>query len=193
MTEAPIPKVQLATPSSSEVEIVRRINDTFSQIERATRETVPRAIELGVMLITAKNDYGRHGNWGRWLKDNCKQISERTAQLYMELANGRLRIETELAKRSDPATVAVLISELSLRGALQLLKGSETSGTHKANGTKETKVPTTKNEAYDKANAQLIKKLEALPPEDAETKADDTINALKDIVRIKTSGTRKAA
>ena len=171
------------SPASPEADLVKRINETYAHIERATRETVPRAIELGAMLIKAKADYGTHGDWGQWLKTNCKQLSERTAQLYMKLAEGRPKIEVELAKRSDPATVADLISELSLRGALQLIKGNGSGGNGSGNP----------SDAYDKAKERLIVKLKALPFDEAEAAVAETTTELQSAVAEIAKEERKAA
>lgn len=185
-TRPPAPSPVAAT---SEADLVKRINDTLAHIERVTRETVPRAIDLGAMLIKAKADYGAHGKWGQWLKDNCKQVSERTAQLYMKLAEGRAKIEAELAKR-DPAAVADLIADLSLRGALQLLEGGSvesesgagkgTAG--KGKGGTKGKGEGNHSDAYDGVQKRLIEKLKKLEPEQAEAAVNETIKRLKEAV-----------
>jgi Protein of unknown function (DUF3102) len=180
----------LSTPSSvpaiSEAEMVKRINDTYATIERATRETVPRAINLGEMLVKAKADYGAHGKWGNWLKLNCSQLSERTAQTYMELANDRPKLEAELAKRAKSATAANLFSALSLRDALGLIKGDAAAASKGS-----------PSDAYDNVEAKLIDKLKKLKPEEAEIASDETIKALKKTVsemkQIAKNVTEKAA
>ena len=49
------------------------------------REAIAAAHEAGQYLNSLKGLLG-HGNWLKWLKDNCKGISEKTAQRYMVLA-----------------------------------------------------------------------------------------------------------
>ena len=118
-------------------------------------------------------------------KENCK-LPERTAQLYMELAEGRPTIEAKLAKfkGDNPATVAGLMSELSLRGALQLLKGGGEGKRSTGNGG-TTKGPGNPFDAYDDLRVKLIKRLKALPPDDAEMVANKTIKELRTVADIR--------
>lgn len=49
------------------------------------REAITAAINAGQQLIAAKELVG-HGNWLKWIEDNCEGITPRTAQNYMKLA-----------------------------------------------------------------------------------------------------------
>ena len=63
---------------------------------------VPRAIRLGKLLIEAKNHDGQYGKWATWLKENCKGMSMRTAQRYMDLADKEKELEEIQRKKSTP-------------------------------------------------------------------------------------------
>lgn len=46
------------------------------------------ATRCGELLLEAKNEFGRHGQWLPWLKANVPDLPVRTAQHYMGLARG---------------------------------------------------------------------------------------------------------
>ena len=48
-------------------------------------DAIAAAVKAGKYLIEAKVLLG-HGTWLGWLKENCKGVSEKTAQRYMTLA-----------------------------------------------------------------------------------------------------------
>ena len=146
---------------SSLADYATKIKEHLIIIAKANRDTVPRAMDIGDLLKQAKSQ-GGYGNWGRWLNDNC-HLPERTAQLYMRLAKNRSKIEAVLSATS--ATVA----DLTLRGALQLLKG-EGGGGKKGN-------------PYDNAEKRLVESLLDLKLEEAKTKSNLTIDKLRDAVK----------
>ena len=74
------------------------------------RRGVEHAIRAGELLIEAKAQL-KHGEWLPWLENNCT-MSERTAQLYMRLAQRRPELEA-----SNPQGIA----DLTLEGASGLL------------------------------------------------------------------------
>lgn len=53
--------------------------------KKSGHESIISAIKAGEYLVQAKELVG-HGNWLPWLKEQCKGISEKTAQRYMTLA-----------------------------------------------------------------------------------------------------------
>jgi Protein of unknown function (DUF3102) len=61
---------------------------------------VPRAIKLGNLLIEVKNHDGQYGKWATWLKENCKGMSNRTAQRSMNLADNEPRLVEAQSKKS---------------------------------------------------------------------------------------------
>jgi hypothetical protein len=50
------------------------------------------ALRCGELLIEAKNEFGRHGNWLPWLSANLPDLPIRTAQHYMKLVRRHLHI-----------------------------------------------------------------------------------------------------
>ena len=71
--------------SNSLPELARQIVEAHEAIQNAPK-TAYRAIMVGKLLIQAKNHDGQYGKWTTWLKDNCKEMTDRTAQRYMKLA-----------------------------------------------------------------------------------------------------------
>ena len=154
--------------SPSLADFAARINTEFAAIQKADRDAhktvVQRAITFGRTLCQAKEKIG-HGKWEKWLNDNCRNISARTAQRYMKLADSP-EVRNALGKNDT-------VSVLSLRAALAL-----------ANRIKKDPKP---SEEYDRAESALVKKLEALSPDTAEAAANDTFVRLNEaIARIKT-------
>ena len=138
------PPVAAAVPSLSD--LAARINTEFVAIQKADQDAnktvVQRAISFGRTRSQAKEKVG-HGKWEKWLNDNCRDISARTAQRYMKLADSP-EVRTELGKNDT-------VSVLSLRAALVL-----------ANRKPKSPQP---SEEYDRAENKLVEKLEALSPE----------------------------
>jgi Protein of unknown function (DUF3102) len=121
----------------------------------AGKNVVRKAIEAGVALIDAKRQVG-HGNWLRWLKDNC-ELSERTAEVYMECARNRQKLEDIIAGAAN----------MTLAQSLRKIKPKLDKSNDGAMG------------KYEKARVALIKKLAELPPEDVEDAAQRTITELQ--------------
>jgi hypothetical protein len=158
-----------AVPSSSLTDLAARINTEFVAIQKADQDAnktvVQRAISFGKTLCQAKEKVG-HGKWEKWLKDNCRKISVRTAQRYMKLADSS-EVRAELGKNDT-------VSVLSLRAALALAN-------------RKTNSEPKPSEEYDRAESKLVEKLEALSPDTAEAAATETVERLREaITRIKT-------
>ena len=154
-------------PGPSLSDLATRINAEFAAIQKADRDTnktvVQRAITFGRTLCQAKEEVG-HGKWEKWLNDNCRDISARTAQRYMKLADSP-EVRAEIGKNDT-------VSVLSLRAALVL-----------ANRKLKSPQP---SEEYDRAENKLVEKLEALSPDTGEAAATETVDRLKEAVaRIK--------
>jgi hypothetical protein len=87
------------------------IRDEIQQARTAWRNALRHAMNAGDALNVVQPKVAERGiNWKRWLRENCV-VSDRTAQLYQQLARHRPEIEVELQSRG----------ELSLRGARQLI------------------------------------------------------------------------
>jgi hypothetical protein len=101
---APPPDITL--PS----ELPARINAAHEQVKQALQRGAEHAIEAGRLLLQAKATV-RHGNWLEWVGANCK-FAERTAQLYMRLAEERPLLETKTQR----------IADLTVNDAIKLLE-----------------------------------------------------------------------
>jgi hypothetical protein len=164
--------VKTAPPAPVEpslTDLASRINTEFAAIQRADFDTnksvVQRAITFGRTLCQAKDRLG-HGKWEKWLKDNCTEISKRTAERYMKLADSP-EVRAALGKNDT-------VSYLSLRSALALANRKN----------KEEPKP---SDEYDRAETKLVEKLEALSPDTAEAAASETVGRLNEaLARIKT-------
>jgi hypothetical protein len=89
-------------------QLAKQINDEHERANRAIRDALTHAFTCGELLTQAKANL-KHGDWGKWILDNC-HFSDRTARLYMRLAENRAELE-------KTATIA----DLTLSGAAGLL------------------------------------------------------------------------
>jgi hypothetical protein len=64
--------------------LAAEIMRAHAEARGAARMSLTHAIKAGEALIEAKGQL-KHGEWLPWLKDKC-ELSERTAQVYMQLA-----------------------------------------------------------------------------------------------------------
>ena len=104
-------------PSLALPDLASRIRVGHSAVIEAKKNIVRKAIEVGEWLKQAKDSPEmKHGQWLPWLKASCPDISERTAQRYMELADKKEKLEEVMKLKS--ATMA----DLTLAGAVELLK-----------------------------------------------------------------------
>jgi Protein of unknown function (DUF3102) len=96
-------------------ELADRLNHEHRQVKECAIKGAHHAVKAGELLWEAKRKAG-HGRWLDWLAENC-EFAERTAQVYMKLAN-------ELPQRANPQSIA----DMTLTGAIKMiesLKGPE--------------------------------------------------------------------
>jgi DUF3102 family protein len=98
------------------------INAAHRAVVSANRTSIEKAIEAGTMLKACKDGMA-HGEWSKWLHDNCHEISEETARLYMRLADPKNAPKLEEAAKQNGNAVA----DLSVRGAANLLRKEPTA------------------------------------------------------------------
>jgi hypothetical protein len=113
-------------------DLAQRIKTEHQEIMGAKRNIVERAMKAGDLLLQAKDKAG-HGNWLNWLKANCVGISERTANVYMKLAEGRATIEEKLKSAAT--------ADLTINEALRWLaedEAAETNSTGDSSGSGST-------------------------------------------------------
>jgi len=147
-----------AIPKRSLEELARDINERIRDIDHGARTSLGRAIELGGLLKEAKEKAG-HGKWEAWLTEKCKGMSPSTARRYMKYYDRRTDIEQRMK--------SVNLTDLGLSEAQELLKEPRR------------KAEQSKSDAYDHAETNLIKRLQALSPESAEAAIAETVNKLR--------------
>jgi hypothetical protein len=81
------------------------------------RGSLKYAIECGKYLNTAKDTVKaeKSGRWIKWLTNNCPDLPERTARLYMRLAKNEDKLDQEAING------AVIEGALSIRRAAELI------------------------------------------------------------------------
>ena len=75
-----------------------RINAEHEACRSAMQKGLEHTLEAGRLLLEAKKGLP-HGEWLPWLKENCSDIGERTAQNYMRLAREYPKLEPAKAQR----------------------------------------------------------------------------------------------
>ncbi len=93
-----------------------RINKEHALAEEHAKTAVKHARNAGAMLLESKA-LCEHGTWAAWLESNFKG-SDRTARRYMQVAERWPEIEANRTR----------VSDLSLRGALELLSEPKEAG-----------------------------------------------------------------
>jgi Protein of unknown function (DUF3102) len=116
----------------------RIINTEHKAVVEATQAKLQHAITAGATLKACKESMA-HGNWANWLKDNCPEISERTASVYMRLA-----------KNSENGSSA---ADLSMRAMLKLLRKPKTDE-QKATATPKPKTTTNPRAAVEPSDTK---------------------------------------
>ena len=91
-------------------ELANRINAEHEEVKKALWRGAEHAIEAGRLLLQAKNTM-HHGHWLEWVGANCR-FSERTAQLYMRLAQEVPSLESKTQR----------IADLTVNDAIKLLE-----------------------------------------------------------------------
>jgi Protein of unknown function (DUF3102) len=145
-----------------------RIKSGHSSLIGLGRRYVEHAISIGEDLIQAQVLVG-HGNFLKWVKDNCG-FTDKTAERYMKFAKNKTKLMAMEKVKFET------ISNLTLNAAERLIDGTG-SGSGSGGGNP--------NDAYDKVQERLLKKLSSMDPNTAEAAAQKTIDELAKIVRIK--------
>jgi hypothetical protein len=90
-------------------ELVARVNEEHKQVKECVIKGAQHAVRAGELLWQAKRKAG-HGRWLEWIAENC-EFSERTAQIYMKLADA-------LPQMANPQRLV----DLSLTGAIKMIE-----------------------------------------------------------------------
>src|SRR5262249_46840075 len=108
--------------SNSLADLAARIRAEHEQVVVALARGIKHAINAGELLLEAKAQI-KHGQWLSWLSEHCA-VSERTAQLYMRIAQRRAELEAK----------AQGLADLTLEGAARLLAKSGESNIETVTG-----------------------------------------------------------
>jgi hypothetical protein len=159
-------------------QLAERIKTEHSAIKSATKQLLVRALAVGDALLKAKAKVD-HGQWLPWLTKNC-QLSDRTAQVYMKLANGRQAIERHLENKSAEA------ADLTITQALEIIAsgGGETatdggagdaSGSSEIGGTSTNPTAPNASDKFDKVVVLVVNALKKLKDREAAKAAAHTL------------------
>jgi hypothetical protein len=103
-------------PDDTLEEHAAEIRKGLQNIRRVLSNALDIALAVGQRLNIAKEQVGDR-KWGKWLRDDCCNLSRSTALLYMRVAN----------HKGDIDAARVLLPDMSLRAARRLLTKSEQS------------------------------------------------------------------
>jgi N6-adenosine-specific RNA methylase IME4 len=96
--------LHIVQPAADDVaalaKLATQINAEHQAVIGAVKRGIEHAFAAGELLLEAKAKVG-HGGWLSWLAENCPDVSERSAQRYMKLAEGRVVLEAKSATVAD--------------------------------------------------------------------------------------------
>jgi len=115
---------------------VPQIFKAYDALVASNRTSLAHTLALGQLLIDAKETVG-HGNWADWVKNNlASKISDRTAQVYMNLAKNKQKFsQSGNAQRAADFMAkgnASGESDLSIRAAIDLVNTKDGGGINNA-------------------------------------------------------------
>ena len=97
---------------------VGQIMTAYKKAAKAESEALPHAIECGKFLNLAKeNVKAAKGKWLPWLKENCPEIPQTTASLYMRLAEKQDAIAEAKKKVNQGQTIGLTDLSKTLRSS----------------------------------------------------------------------------
>jgi hypothetical protein len=166
--------------------LVGPIKATYRELVEASQSYLVKGILLGELLNTAKEAVG-HGNWAKWLKKHCSEISHSTANVYVKLAKHKEKfIDDEKAQaNSQRAAIFGVEEDLSIREALERVNKADGGGLAAEKDKKREEREKKKAEREAKRKAEEAEKRAALQRQDLavvlEDKApDEVLDAIGD-------------
>jgi hypothetical protein len=151
-------------------DLAKAINERMSAMLTSFRMSVQRAIEIGELLVEAKERVG-HGKFEKWLTTNTT-LPYRSAARYMNFAKKRPEIEAQLGKSAN-------LADFNLTTAQRLLAAPKPTQPEEEKSKKPTPTPA---DRYTDIESNLLRALLDLDYSDAKGCADRTIGALNDTV-----------
>lgn len=88
---------------------IRKLHESTDSLAKLARDKCHEALAEALLLGQALNEVKQivgHGNWLKWLEENCPKVPERTARRYMQLANRPLVADLENVKGLQQAYIA---------------------------------------------------------------------------------------
>lgn len=162
--------IEPAEPSLSD--LTAKVKEGHQQLRDRMKYIVVGAMAIGDDLTKIKRLVG-HGKFLKYVEDNCN-MSNKTAERYMNLAENRSTLEAKLKELGDKFES---ISNLSLARAERLIDGKAGGGGGGGGNN---------SDKYDDVEKKLLKKFSDIAePDTAEATAQETINKLVAIVKIK--------
>lgn len=112
-------------------------------VKDKSRQALAEALIAGAALAKVKTIIG-YGGFGKWLKENCKAITEKTAQKYMQLANrGSELMGTGLGLRQAYIALGILKEDDSETSLSNDVGDASLAGTIRMKANKVNKVSVT--------------------------------------------------
>jgi hypothetical protein len=104
---------------------VPQIKAVYEELIQSHKSSLTHALHLGELLNAAKETVG-HGAWGQWLQFHLPQISHRTANVYMKLAENKDKFSD--GANSQHAAKLAAKDDLSIRGAIDAVNKANGGG-----------------------------------------------------------------
>jgi Protein of unknown function (DUF3102) len=101
------------------------IHTAYDILVASHQTSLSHALDLGKLLNDAKEAVG-HGGWANWLKTHCPQISHRTANVYMNLAENKDKFDA--AANSQRAANFATQGDISIRAAIDAVNKADGGG-----------------------------------------------------------------
>jgi hypothetical protein len=104
---------------------VPQIKAVYEELIASHKSSLTHALHLGELLNGAKQAVG-HGAWGQWLQFHLPQISHRTANVYMKLAENKDKFSD--GANSQRAAKLATKDDLSIRAAIDAVNKADGGG-----------------------------------------------------------------
>ena len=110
----------MTAPTDKALSYVPQIIETWTELGKANANKVHCAIKLGELLHGAKEALGKKGDWMEFRAQHFHEISQRTANVYMYLAEHYKALLDDPGNSQRAANI-LADKELTIRGALKAL------------------------------------------------------------------------
>lgn len=125
---------------------VPQIKEAYAELIATNESKLKLGLKLGGLLNDAKDAVGKKRQWMKFREDYFPEISHSTANVYMNLAKNKHKFDDNPAN-SQRAVNLMVEKDLSIRGAIELLKTEDEKAAAKAKKEKERAEKETKKKA----------------------------------------------